>query len=203
MSNHQKADLPIEQHSKYKVVEATRGLKQDDILTFLYKSEDHFIFSGMISDSFYSLPQHTFDTCLQQIPIDDYTLLLHRDLSLKQMINFSMHVFPKAFINHNNELIFVPKHNVYFGLNGMETAHDFKLKMFAWLSRPISKGLNRKPSQKLLYRFNRLLNTQFTMSDMELIYARLGNNVNPELTAAFIRSGYDMELLALDKEITL
>lgn len=195
MSNHQKTDLPIEQHSKYKVIKANRGLKQGDILTFLYKSEDHLIFSGMIADSAYSLPQRIFDTCLEQIPIDDYTLLLHRDLSLKQMINFTMHVFPKAFINHNNELILVPKYNIFFGLNGMETAHDFKLKMFAWLSRPISKGLNRKPAHKLLDRFNRLLNTQFTMSDMERIYTHLGNNLNPALTAAFIDSGYDMNLL--------
>lgn len=129
--------------------------------------------------------------------------LLEDDMSLKQMINHAMHVFPKAFINRSDEFILVPKYNVYFRLRGMDNALDFKVKMFSWLSRPISKGLKRKPAHKLLDCFNALLNTQFTMEDMSRIYTELGNDCNRELCIRFIDSGYDMSLLQYEKETSL
>ena len=40
-----------------------------------------------------------------------------------------------------------------------------------------------------------MLGTNFTREEMELIYERLGNSCNRELTEKFVGSGYDMKLL--------
>ncbi|WP_405103091.1 hypothetical protein [Oceanobacillus sp. FSL H7-0719] len=120
---------------------------------------------------------------------------LNEQIALKSIINHALQVFPKSFINHNNEIILEPRNNVYFRLDGIESELDFKCKMFAWLSRPIAKGLNRYWSSKLLKSFNELLNTHFTKDEMDQIYDRLGNDVNRELTIQFIKSNYDSFIL--------
>lgn len=121
--------------------------------------------------------------------------LLTEDMALKNIINHALSVFPKSFINSNDEIILEPRNNVFFGLYNVETELDFKCKMFAWLSRPIAYELNRYWSPKVLHGFNRLLGTNFTKDDMEKIYSPLGNDINRELTIKFIKSGYDMSLL--------
>ncbi|MEW9183284.1 hypothetical protein ACFVV6_11990 [Bacillus mycoides] len=103
--------------------------------------------------------------------------------------------FPKAFVNSSNELIFDPKSNLYFRLEDVENDLDFICKMFAWLSRPISKGLSDYKSRKILKSFNQLLGTSFTKKEMLLIYNRLGNDVNRKLCMKFIESNYDLSLL--------
>ncbi|MBY5033881.1 hypothetical protein K6V78_02135 [Streptococcus gallolyticus] len=42
---------------------------------------------------------------------------------------------------------------------------------------------------------NHYLGTLFSDEDIALIYQRLGNGINPELTFRFIDSGFDMEVL--------
>lgn len=120
---------------------------------------------------------------------------LNEEIAFKSIINRALHIFPKSFINRNNEIILEPKNNVYFRLEDVDTELDFKCKMFAWLSRPISKGLNRYWSSKVLSSFNSLLGTNFTKEEMYKIYDRLGNDVNKRLTIRFIESGYDLTLL--------
>lgn len=68
---------------------------------------------------------------------------LNNEIALKSIINHALAVFLKSFINHNNEIILEPRNNVYFRLDEVETELDFKCKMFAWVSRPIAKGLNK------------------------------------------------------------
>lgn len=120
---------------------------------------------------------------------------LKEDIALISIINHALHVFPKSFINNNNEIILEPRNNVYFRLEDVKTELDFKCKMFAWLSRPIAKGLNKYWSPKVLQSFNVLLGTNFTKDDMYKIYDRLGNDVNRQLTVRFIKSNYDFTLL--------
>lgn len=120
---------------------------------------------------------------------------LNQQIALKSIINHALHMFPKSFINHNNEIILEPRNNVYFRLDECETESDFKCKMFAWLSRPIAKRLNKYWSSKVLNSFNWLLRTNFSKKDMYIIYEMLGNDVNRQLTIKFIESGYDMDLL--------
>ncbi|AIQ19543.1 hypothetical protein H70357_24620 [Paenibacillus sp. FSL H7-0357] len=111
------------------------------------------------------------------------------------MINQALHAFPKAFINRNNEIILEPRNNVYFRLDGLSTELDFKCKMFAWVSRPIAKGLNKYWAPRVLRSFNEVMGTKFTKDEMYEIYDRLGNDVNRKLSIQFIESGYDMALL--------
>lgn len=123
---------------------------------------------------------------------------LNEEIALKSIINHALQVFPKSFINNSNEIILEPRNNVYFRLEDVNTELDFKCKLFAWVSRPIAKGLNKYWSPKVLDSFNRLLNTNFTKDDMYKIYDRLGNDINRRLAVRFIESNYDMSLLERD-----
>lgn len=123
---------------------------------------------------------------------------LTEETALKNIVNQALHVFPKSFINRSNEIIFEPRNNVYFRLEDVNTELDFKCKMFAWLSRPIAKGLNKYWFPRVLRSFNELLGTNFTKDHMYKIYDRLGNDVNRKLTIRFIESNYDLTLLERD-----
>lgn len=120
---------------------------------------------------------------------------INEEIALKSIINHALHVFPKSFINHNNEIILEPRNNVYFRLEDIKTELEFKCKMFAWVSRPIAKGLNKYWFPRVLRSFNELLGTNFTKDEMYKIYDRLGNDVNRKLTVLFIESNYDLSLL--------
>ncbi|MMZ56679.1 hypothetical protein D1872_185820 [compost metagenome] len=120
---------------------------------------------------------------------------LDNEIALKSIINHALYVFPKSFINHNNEIILEPRNNVYFRLEKVNTELEFKCLMFAWLSRPIAKSLNKYWAPRVLDSFNQLLRTKFTKEDMYKIYDRLGNDVNRKLTIQFIKSNYDLTLL--------
>jgi hypothetical protein len=120
---------------------------------------------------------------------------LSQEAALKNIVSYALHAFPKSFINHNNEIILEPRNNVYFRLDDVRTELDFKCKMFAWLSRPIAKGLNKYWAPRVLSSFNQLLRTNFNKDDMNLIYDRLGNDVNRPMAIKFIESNYDLTLL--------
>jgi hypothetical protein len=119
------------------------------------------------------------------------------EVALKSIIAYALHTFPKSFINHNNEIILEPRNNVYFRLDGVNSELDFKCKMFAWVSRPIAKELNKYWYPRVLRSFNELLGTNFTKDDMYEIYDRLGNDINRKLTIKFIESNYDLTLLKM------
>ena len=111
-------------------------------------------------------------------------------------------LFPRSYINANMEVILIPKTNTYFNLEGVESRRDIIAKLLMWCSRTIVKGQPFK-SEKRNYLFkeiikedlNYYLGTLFSDEDMALIYQRLGNGINPELTYRFIDSGFDMEEL--------
>ena len=111
-------------------------------------------------------------------------------------------LFPRSYINANMEVILIPKTNTYFSLEGVESRRDIIAKLLMWCSRTIVKGQPFK-SEKRNYLFkeiikedlNYYLGTLFSDEDMTLIYQRLGNGINPELTYRFIDSGFDMEEL--------
>lgn len=134
-------------------------------------------------------------TQLQSVQAMNEIEQLNNEIALKSIINQALHVFLKSFINRNNEIILEPKNNVYFRLDNISTELEFKCKMFAWISRPIAKGLNKYWGPRVLESFNDLLMTKFTKDEMYEIYDRLGNDVNRELTIRFIESNYDLALL--------
>lgn len=120
-------------------------------------------------------------------------------LELRNILNYTLHAFPKSFVNRNNELILEPRNNVYFRLDGVKTELEFKCKMFAWVSRPIAKSLNKNWRPRVLNSFNEVMGTSFTHEEMYIIYDMLGNDVNRPLTIRFIESGYDMRILSREK----
>ena len=111
-------------------------------------------------------------------------------------------LFPRSYINQNLEVILIPKTNTYFNLEGVGSRRDIIAKLLMWCSRTIAKGqpfrtqkrnnLFREVTKKSL---NYYLGTLFSDENMALIYQRLGNGINPELTYRFIDSDFDMEVL--------
>lgn len=110
--------------------------------------------------------------------------------------------FPRSYINSNLEVILIPKTNTYFSLKGVSSRLDIIAKLLMWCTRTIAKGQpfhNKKRND--MYReatkraLNYYLGTLFSDEDINLIYQRLGNGINQELTYIFIDSDFDMEVL--------
>ncbi|MEG7636859.1 hypothetical protein SQQ66_00470 [Enterococcus casseliflavus] len=112
-----------------------------------------------------------------------------------KFIGFVTEISPKAFINRRNELILVPTKNIYFNLNGVESKRDITVKIFHWLSRPAHKGVGSYWENRIRAIVNNYLQTDFNRDDFDLIYTKLGNATNPELTEKFIDSDYDLKVL--------
>ncbi|WP_342761776.1 hypothetical protein [Bacillus sp. BR3(2024)] len=113
---------------------------------------------------------------------------------IQQLVHKALMYFPKPFVNSGNELIFDPQKNLYFRLKDVENELDFKCKLFAWLSRPISKGVSPYCSKKVLKSFNWLLGISFTKEEMRLIYTYLETGINKSLCVKFVKSDYDLLL---------
>lgn len=113
-----------------------------------------------------------------------------------------MNIFTGSFINHCKELILIPKTNLYFYLGDVNTVDEVKYKLLEWCSRSCFKSMpyrntkkNREYQDDVLRKVNECLGMEFTREQMELIYTKLGNRINHELTMKFVSSGYDMKLL--------
>lgn len=113
-----------------------------------------------------------------------------------------MNVFTGSFINCNKELILIPKTNLHICLEDVHTIHYLKCELLEWCSRSCVEAMpyrndnhNRKYQDDTLNKINKCLNTHFTREQMLLIYIKLGNGINPNLTDEFVRSGYDMNKL--------
>ncbi len=113
-----------------------------------------------------------------------------------------MNIFYGSFINHNKELILIPKTNLYFYLGDVNTVDEVKYKLLEWCSRSCFKAMpyrytkkNKEYQDNVLRKVNECFDMEFTREQMELIYTKLGNCINHELTMKFVSSGYDMKLL--------
>ena len=119
---------------------------------------------------------------------------------VKNLVKTMKNLFPKSFVNHNNELIVEPRNNIYFRLEDVENELDFKCKVIAWLSRPSCKGVSVYWQKKIRKLFNDLLGTNFNEEEMSEIYTYLGNDVNRKLCIQFIESNYDLSIIANHKK---
>lgn len=113
-----------------------------------------------------------------------------------------MELFQGSFINGLNELILIPKTNLYFRLEDIETLLDLKCKIIAWCSRacckaePYIKAIsNKKYQESVRKKINKYLGTDFCEKEWLLIYIYLGNGINKNLCEKFINSDYNLELL--------
>ena len=117
-----------------------------------------------------------------------------------KFVGFVAEVSPKVFINRRNELILVPSKNIYFSLNGVESKRDITVKIFHWLSRPAHKGVGSYWETRIRTIINNYLQTNFSRNDFDLIYTKLGNAINPELTGKLIDLDYDLHALEQEEE---
>ena len=108
-----------------------------------------------------------------------------------------------SFINHNNEIILIPKFNVYTLLDNVETDDDFKAKLCEWFSRDCCCALRYSQNKRLeryyqenIEAFNFICGTNFTKEQVEQIYTKLGNGIKHELTKKFVKSGFDLSVIA-------
>ncbi len=107
-----------------------------------------------------------------------------------------------SFINHNNEIIIIPKFNVYTLLDDVETDDDFKVKLCEWFSRDCCCALRYRYTKRLekyyednIKFFNYICGTNFTKEDMNLIYTYLGNGIKHKLAQEFVKSGFNLLLI--------
>ena len=108
-----------------------------------------------------------------------------------------------SFINHNNEIILIPKFNVYTLLDDVETDNDFMVKLCEWFSRDCCCALRYSQNKRLeryyqenIEAFNFICGTNFTKEQVEQIYTKLGNGIKHELTKKFVKSGFDLSVIA-------
>lgn len=113
-----------------------------------------------------------------------------------------MVLFNGSFINYRNELILVPRTNLYFSLDDVESESDLKCKVIEYCSRDAYKTMhfdsiaeNIEYHDYVIERINEYLGTYFDETDMELIYTKLGYGVHHYLTIKFVESNYDMNIL--------
>lgn len=117
-------------------------------------------------------------------------------------VHYIKEAFPKTIINDLDEVIVEPRANQYFGTYNCETEKDVQAKVLEWLSRGACKTMpyqtdkaNKIFREYMQTGINSYLDTDFTQEDFEILYDRLGNSINHELTLKFIDSCYDMDVL--------
>lgn len=114
----------------------------------------------------------------------------------------ALKVLHGSFINHNNEIILIPRFNVYTLLDDVETDDDFKVKLCEWFSRDCGCALRYTKRTRLerYYQdntdaFNCICGTNFTVKQMQYIYTYLGNGIRHELVKKFVKSGFDLSVI--------
>lgn len=123
-------------------------------------------------------------------------------MKMESYIGRLMDLFPNSYINRLNELILYSSTNLYFGLDDVNSEQDIKCKLLEWCSRDTYKAQPFDNYEHNLYyqdtirkRINYYLKTDFSREQMELIYQKLGNSINHDLTIKFVKSGYEMNVL--------
>lgn len=121
---------------------------------------------------------------------------------LQTAIDELMGLFNGSFINAQNELILIPKTNLYFRLADVETIDDLYVKIIAFCSRDACKSMpyyaskrNEKYQNEVRYALNEYLGVDFSKDEWETIYAKLGGGCNHELCKKFVKSTFDLSLL--------
>lgn len=116
-------------------------------------------------------------------------------LELQKLLN----CFPGSYVNRNLEVILIPKTNTYFSLVGCGTKRDIIAKVLMWCTRDIAKVRPYQQHKRNIAFYidnrDRLRKYLGSNIDVDVVYHRLGNGINKELTHRFIESGFDMNLL--------
>ena len=119
--------------------------------------------------------------------------------NIRKELDNLMGNFRGCFINTRFELILVPRHNIYFMLEDVESVEDLNRKILAWVSRAATKGVPIQTQKKIRKGLNEYFGIQFSEDDWDQIYTRLGNGCNENLCREFVRNGYDLNILRRSK----
>jgi hypothetical protein len=112
-------------------------------------------------------------------------------IALKKVLPF----FPTAEVYKVDELIIEPKNNIYFIISDIRFGIEFDCKMIEWLSRPAHKGLSDYWQAYVRRGLNSYFRQTWSKEDLDLIYTKLGNNVNRKLCWSFVNNNFDMSIL--------
>lgn len=122
--------------------------------------------------------------------------------NLMSEIQETMKHFKNSYINNNLEVILLPKTNGYFAIKNCKNEIDINCKILENISRDCFKTQhysrlkdNKNMWNENLIALNNALKTDFSQQDIELIYNKLGNGINHELTKKFVESNFDIEVL--------
>lgn len=123
-------------------------------------------------------------------------------MKLLQSVQKALIMCSGSFINHNNEIILIPKFNVYTLLNDVQTDDDFKVKLCEWFSRECCCALRYSQKKRLerywqenTNHFNIICGTNFTVEQMNYIYTYLGNGVKHTVAQKFVENGFDLSII--------
>ena len=123
-------------------------------------------------------------------------------MKMLDSVKKALEVFNGSFINHNNEIILIPKNNVYTLLDDVETDDDFKVKLVEYLSRHCCCALVYSQQKRLkkywqenTNKFNMICGTAFSVDEMNYIYKYLGNGIKHRLAKEFVKSGFDLSVI--------
>lgn len=144
---------------------------------------------------------------LCESPIDIFEKELIKFTSKTQLILvrelFRLSVlFPNSFVNRQNELILIPKTNLYFLLNNLETYFDLKCKIISACSRDCCKRMpyrqnwrNEKYQKEVRDKINKFLRVGFNEDEWMLICTYLGNGCNGDLCKQFVKRDFDINVI--------
>lgn len=125
----------------------------------------------------------------------------------KDKVQTLMRLFQNSFINSSNELILVPKFNLYFRLEDVENEVDLKAKAIAWLSRYACNGnlyrqqwLNVKLEKYIRDNLNTFLGIKLNSIQWRYIYIIFGNMIRKNELDGWIKSGCDFAIFEQSKE---
>lgn len=110
--------------------------------------------------------------------------------------------FNATYDDNKNILIITNTPYITLNLDDCEYPQDVDFEILEWLTRRASQGTWYWNEQKnieirniLIHGINNFLNTNFSASDMEYIYSKIGNARNHELTKKFVNSKFNLKSL--------
>jgi hypothetical protein len=113
----------------------------------------------------------------------------------KTALEIILPYFPNSIVYKNDELILIPKINLYFRIDNISDKRDFSRKMIEWLSRPAHKGTSSYWQNYICRGINSYFGTTWNKKELSIIYTKLGNGVNPDLCYKFIDNNLDISIL--------
>lgn len=129
---------------------------------------------------------------------------------MQKVLKKLMNSFPEAILNNNFEFIVCPETNLFFNLSNCSNEEDVKCKILEWGSRDCFKTepydtckKNEEYHERILSYVNKFFETNFTQYGMEIIYNKLGNAINHDLTLKFVKSGCDFSILGVKGNVKI